>query len=140
MATRVMYDRVIITVNGQVYNPDGEIRRFRASARASTRQQQSMTPDGSSAGIVFGNSEATLDWVEYFPKASQAVNWMSLLLASPNSTIEIKPYSIGNAEEAEVLVATGVGCTAQDGDAAGEGEAVVRNISLTASKVPGLTY
>ena len=55
MAARVMYDRVIITVNGQVYNPDGEIRRFRASARA-----RILAILGSPIGILYGYIVAIL--------------------------------------------------------------------------------
>lgn len=140
MATRIMYDRVIITINGQEYLPNGEIRNFEASARASSRQAQGMTKTGLSAGIVYGNAEADVRWTEYLPTATNTLNWMTFLLANPNATLEVKPYSIGNAEEAEISIITGMACTNLGKVAGGEGDPVTRPVSFTAQQCTGLTY
>ena len=136
---QVFWDRVTIMLNGTPYLPDGQIRDFSITASYNDNLVQSMTGDGSAIGIVFGNKSVSLNWTELLTPQSQYLNWGIYVLANPNTTLTIIPVSIATGiPAAPQFTVTGLGRGPQSPNASGEGQAMMKHISLIAARVSNL--
>ena len=139
LQTPYKWDRVEITVDGELYGQYGSILRFSAATSNNSKLIQAMSSNGLASGIVEGNSEGMVHWTEILQTAADYRCWRTFLSANPNSVIGIIPITLGTGQPlGPNLQITGLVSTGQTFDAAGEGQEIISECSFRAVLITNL--
>jgi len=132
MSYHTFVDRAKIIVNGEQYLSDtGFITSVNITTGYNNQIVGGMSMDGYKTGVVSGNKSFSFSWTEYMPDLAQYINWNTFLLANPDTTIQIIPFSLfSNIPQQVIYTCNGIVCTSAPTSLSSEGSAATRTLSF----------